>query len=178
MNDFKDEWLIVGKVIGTHGLRGDLKIKPFSGISSVLLEAQRVLFQRKFETPISRLPTRATFHKGTVLMHLSGLDHIDAAQAMVGCDVLMSPDEFPQLPEDEFYWFELEGIVVEDRTRGHLGILEDLLTTGAHDIYVVNGPFGEVLIPAVEEFVIRIDMENRRMTVDLPEGLVPEPDEL
>jgi 16S rRNA processing protein RimM len=61
---------------------------------------------------------------------------------------------------------------------GELGTLDDLFTTAAHDIYVVNGRFGEVLIPAVDEFVVEVDLPGRRMSVDLPEGLVRESDEV
>ena len=56
--------------------------------------------------------------------------------------------------------------------------VEEVFTTAAHDIYVVRGRYGEVLIPAVAEFVVEIDRDGRRMTVDLPEGLVPENDEV
>jgi len=67
---------------------------------------------------------------------------------------------------------------VVDRRRGELGRLDDLLATGGHDLYVVNGRFGEVLIPAVGRFVLAIDPGAGVMTVDLPEGLVAEVDDL
>ena len=73
---------------------------------------------------------------------------------------------------------QLQGLQVTDRTRGELGVLEELLETGAHDIYVVRGRFGEVMIPAVSQFIVEVDAESGRMTVDLPEGLVPEADDL
>jgi 16S rRNA processing protein RimM len=86
--------------------------------------------------------------------------------------------DLPDLADDEFYWFEIEGLTVVDRTRGEIGILEDMFSTAAHDIYVVRGRLGEILIPAVDEFVLGVDQEERRMTVDLPEGLVPDTDEV
>jgi 16S rRNA processing protein RimM len=67
---------------------------------------------------------------------------------------------------------------VADSSRGELGIIEDIFTTPAHDILVVEGPFGEVLIPAVNDFITEINYPEKRILVDLPEGLVPEVDEI
>ena len=97
---------------------------------------------------------------------------------MVGCEVLMPYAELPAAESDEDYWFDLEGLTVIDRRRGEIGRLNDLFATAAHDIYVVTGPFGEVLIPAVKKFVIEIDQQKKTMLVDLPDGLVAEVDTL
>jgi 16S rRNA processing protein RimM len=69
-------------------------------------------------------------------------------------------------------------MLVRDLVKGELGCLVDMFTTAAHDTYVVDGPYGEVLIPAVEQFILDIDHEKGLMQVDLPEGLVAEVDDL
>jgi 16S rRNA processing protein RimM len=168
----------VGVVIGTHGLRGDLKIRLLSDDSSSLLDARQVVFRKADGEAICLTPARAVLHKGNILLRLCGLESIDAVQSLVGCDVFLRYGDLAKLPDQEFYWFELEGLKVVDRSRGEIGTLEDLFTTPAHDIYVVHGRYGEVLIPAVEEFVVEVDLEGRRMVVDLPEGLIQEPDEV
>jgi 16S rRNA processing protein RimM len=173
-----DELLRLGVVTGTHGLRGDLKVRPLTDEPLALLAAHKVYLRgRQGELTACRVAA-VKAHKATVLLRLQGLENIDAVQAMVGCEVLMPRSELPALTNDEFYWFELEGLSVVDRCRGDLGILEEMFSTAAHDIYVVRGRYGEVLIPAVGEFVVEIDRDGRRMLVDLPEGLVPEKDEI
>lgn len=173
MGNRTDELLLIGHVTGTHGLRGDLKVRPGQDSES-LLDAKCVFLRRAGGEPESHRPVRATRHKANILLHLQGLDDIDAVQRLVGCEVLLDRKDLAALPEDEFYWFQLEGLQVEDLHRGPLGRLDEVMTTAAHDIYVVHGPHGEVLIPAVAEFIAEIDPEAGRMLVDLPEGLVEE----
>jgi 16S rRNA processing protein RimM len=168
----------LGVVVGTHGLRGELKVRPLTPDSRSLLTASQVFFRDKGGRLHSYEPARAVLQKGNVLLRLRGLETIEAAQQLVGSDVLMRYIDLPELDNDEFYWYELQGLKVVDRTRGELGVLEELLVTGAHDIYVVNGRFGEVMVPAVSPFVLDIDLESGQITVDLPEGLVPEADEV
>lgn len=172
------ELYCLGVLIGTHGLRGDLKVKSLSDGSESLLPTKRVYLRAPGKEPAEYHPARVVAHKGGYLLRLVGFEQIDAAQVLVGCEVLMPLTELPELDEGEHYWFELEGLQVIDRTRGNLGKLEDMFTTPAHDIYVVVGPFGEVLIPAVDAFVGRIDLEAGTMEVDLPDGLIPGTDEI
>lgn len=165
-----------GVASGTHGLKGDLKIRPETGDSTALADARTVLFRHSDGRLEEHAPTRISPHKGQLLLRLEGLGNIEAVQALVGCEVLMRFDDLAELDEAEFYWFELRGMAVVDETLGELGTLEDLFTTAAHDIYVVRGRFGEILIPAVDEFVREVDRNANRMVVDLPEGLVREPE--
>ncbi len=173
MTNRPDELFLLGVVTGTHGLRGDLKIRPLSENSDALQSAGEI-FLRRGDEVVRYLPARVSIHKGNFLLRLQGLTHIDAVQPLVGCEVLMHFGDLAPPGEDEFYWFELEGLKVVDRNRGELGTLEELFTTAAHDIYVVRGRFGEVLIPAVDEFIVEVDRPGGRLLVDLPEGLVPD----
>lgn len=178
MSNVSDELIRLGVVAGTHGLRGDLKVRPLTSDSTVLLDACEVFFGFADGRLAGHRPVRATLHKGLILLRLEGLEEINAVQPLIGCQVLMRRADLGELPAEEFYWFELEGMAVIDRQRGELGTLEEMFTTAAHDIYVVRGRFGEILIPAVDAFVVAIDREGRRMTVDLPDGLVPETDDV
>lgn len=170
--------LQLGVVTGTHGLRGDLRVRPLTDDSSALLAAREVFLRDRQGVLTAFQVTAVKAHKAGLLLRLQGRENIDAVQMMVGCEVLMHRGDLPDLTDEEFYWFELEGLRVVDRRCGELGVLEEMFSTAAHDIYVVRGRYGEVLIPAVAEFVVEIDREGRRMLVDLPEGLVPEKDEI
>ncbi len=178
MKEIAEQLFPLGVVVGTHGLRGDLKVRPLTPDSRSLLTAAQVFFRDKGGRLRSLEPARAVPQKGNVLLRLRGMETIEAAQTLVGNEVLMRYVDLPDLDDDEFYWYQLEGLKVVDRTRGELGVLAELLVTGAHDIYVVNGRFGEVMVPAVSPFVVDIDLESGQMTVDLPEGLVSETDEV
>lgn len=167
-----------GEVRGTHGLRGELRVRPLSGAGSALFEATRVLLSRPGAAPVEYEVLRAARTRDQVLLHLRGVEHISQAEVLVGSKVLMRFADLPGLPADEFYWFELQGMAVVDRQRGEIGRIEDLFSSPAHDIYVVRGPYGEVLIPAVDDIVLSIERTTRRVTVDLPEGLLPEADDL
>jgi 16S rRNA processing protein RimM len=173
-----DELLRLGVVTGIHGLRGDLKVRPLTDEPSALLAAREVCLRGRQGELIPCRVAAVKAHKAIVLLRLQGFENIDAVQTMVGCEVLMPRGELPALTDGEFYWFELEGLSVVDRRCGNLGVLEEMFSTAAHDIYVVRGCYGEVLIPAVEEFIVEIDRDGRRMLVDLPDGLVPEKDEI
>lgn len=172
------EWFAVGAIVGVHGLRGDLKVRPLTADSDALTYASRLLLvdRKGHELPV--VPLRVAPHKGNLLLRLCGMEHIDAVESLVGREVRMRYEDLPELADDEYYWHQLQGLRVVDRRRGELGRLDDLLATGGHDLYVVNGRFGEVLIPAVGRFVLAIDPGAGVMTVDLPEGLVAEVDDL
>lgn len=172
-----EELFQAGVVSGTHGLRGDLKVRPLSAGSTSLFEAPLV-YLRTADQLRSYRPLRAVPHKGLVLLRLEGVESLTAAEGLVGAEVMLRYEDLGGLEEEEFYWFQLHGLTVVDLTLGELGTLEDLFTTAAHDIYVVQGPFGEVLIPAVEAFVKEVDLEARHMVVDLPAGLVRKNDDL
>lgn len=178
MEATKDPLFHFGVVIGTHGLRGDLKVRPLTEGSDVLADATEIFLRKAGRAVSSHVPARVVTHKGLVLLRLEGFEHINRVEDLVGSDVLMRLEELSGLEDDEFYWFELQGVQVTDARLGDLGTLEDMFTTPAHDVYVVQGRFGEVLIPAVEQFVREVDTEARRMLVDLPQGLVDEGDEV
>ncbi len=173
-----DQLFRVGMVIGVHGLKGDLKVRPETRDSEALLQAGQVFLRRPGAEMEAYRPARVAPHKGGFILRLAGLDDINSVERLVGCEVLMPLDQLSELPEGENYWYELKGLRVVDRRLGELGELAELFTTAAHDLYVVRGARGEVLIPAVRQFVLEVDLEAGRMLVDLPEGLVPEPDEV
>lgn len=165
-------FILAGKIVGIHGLRGDLKVRPLSGETTALDTVTTVYLQEN-GGPLAKTVQRAARHKGNILLRLAGIDNADQAQLLIGNDLLMARSDLKELSDDEYYWFELQGLTVVDVRRGSIGTLRDLFSTPAHDIYVVDGPHGEVLIPAVDAFVLGIDRESRSMQVDLPDGLVP-----
>ena len=173
-----DDYFHLGTIVGTHGLQGDLKVRPLAADSESLAEA-REIFLRAADGALEPFRvSRSVPYKGLWLLRLAGRTTLEAVQPLLGRELFLPLTALPTLADDEFYWHQLEGLTVVDRTHGELGTVVDLMTTAAHDIYVVQGPFGEVLIPVVGAFVLHIDLLAGRIEVDLPDGLVPEPDEV
>jgi 16S rRNA processing protein RimM len=166
--------LEVGVIIGTHGLRGDLKIRPLPTGALALPDA-RAVYLRDSEGHLARHEAvRASQHKQNILLRLSGLESVSAVQPLVGSSIWMARAELPELDEEHFYWPDLEGLEVVDQQLGVLGHITGMFTTPAHDILEVDGPNGEVLIPAVTPFLVRIDRDKAQLHVNLPQGLAPE----
>ncbi len=166
--------LEIGNIVGTHGLRGDLKVRLKSGNSDFLLTTKQISLRLATEEVLLLDVIRQVLHKGQVLLRLRGYESINLAEQLVGGHVLMAESSLPSLSDDEYYWGQLEGLQVVDRERGDIGRLQNLITTAAHDTYVVKGRFGEILIPAVHQFVSDVDLDAGVMHVDLPEGLIAE----
>ncbi len=173
--DIEAEALLeVGTVVGTHGLRGDLKIRLNSGDPDVLKGVRKIQLRQVSGNVKTVDICRNVLHKRQLLLRFAGYESINLIDEFNGAVLLLRPDDLPGLGRDEYYWGELSGLEVVDRKYGCLGHVEDMLSTGAHDTYVVNGFYGEVLIPAVKQFVKNIDLETGVMAVELPDGLVPE----
>jgi len=177
MTDPAEELFPFGRIVGQHGLRGDLRVRPLTDGSDVLCVASEVYLRDASGRVQRHELARAALHKGQVLLRLKGFEGINQAAVFVGSEVLMRLDALPELDENEYYWHQIQGLEVVDRKHGLLGTLDEMFTTAAHDIYVVHGPFGEVLIPVVASMVLAVDPDAGRIEVDLPEGLVSQSDE-
>lgn len=174
MDSRSESLLEIGKIIGTHGLRGDLKVRMHSGDPEALLVTDQVTLHLPSGEKLTAKPVRQSLHKGQVLLRLQDFESINLVEHMIGGQVLLPEDQLPELEDDEFYWSQLVGLQVVDKDRGAIGKLQDMFSTAAHDTYVVKGEYGEVLIPAVAQIVLEIDLEKQVMNVDLPDGLIPE----
>jgi len=91
---------------------------------------------------------------------------------LIGAELFIPQTELPELDEDTYYWFELIGIEVYTTRGDYLGRITSIFPTGSNDVYVVKDNKQEMLIPALESVVLDIDLDLKRMQVDLPEGLI------
>jgi len=175
MMDLKpNELLEVGVVIGAHGLRGDLKISPLPTGDLALPGARKVFLKDSMGSLTQYEAVRSSQHKKNILLRLAGLDNLVAVESLLGASVWMAKADLPDLDDDQYYWSDLEDLEVVDRLLGSLGHVVGMFTTPAHDILEVDGLTGEILIPAIEPFLVRVDRDKGQLHVDLPEGLVPE----
>ena len=160
----KKEVLEAGKIVNTHGVRGEVKIQPW---------ADSAEFLRGFHTlyldgaPVRVLRSRV--HKNMLIAALEGVDTVDAAMVLKN-KVLSIRREDARLPEGHFFLQDILGAQVVDETGAELGVLADVLDTPRHQVYVVRGE-REILIPAVPAFILRTDPDAGRITVRLIEGM-------
>ena len=168
-----DHRMEVGLLAGTHGLRGDLKLRPLPTGEYALRAGLEVLLEDETGALTSHQLTRCTPHKQFLLVRFDGIHDLESARPLVGQRVLVRCAQLPDLDEGHYFWSELEGLGVIDQRRGLLGRVEEMFTTPAHDILVIRGVHGEVLIPAIPPFVVQFQPEKGQLLVDLPDGLVP-----
>jgi 16S rRNA processing protein RimM len=177
MNVKPEDLLEVGVVIGVHGLRGDLKIRPLPTGDLALPGAREVYLKDSRDVLVAYQTVRSSKHKQNVLLRLAGMENLAAAEALKGASIWMAKADLPELDDEQYYWSDLEGLEVVDQQQGVLGRVVGMFATAAHDILEVDSPVGEILIPAVEPFLVRVDREKAQLHVNLPDGLVPKPEQ-
>jgi 16S rRNA processing protein RimM len=169
-------YIVVGQVRRPHGLRGELRVEIITDYPE-RLKQHACFYLASPDTPeeVRRYPVAGLrLHQDKMLLKLGGCDDRDTAEELRGMLVQVPLKDAVPLEEGEYYHFQLIGVKVETETGAGLGRVVEVLDTGAHDVYVVRGPRGEVLLPAVEEVVLELDLEAGEMVVHLTPGLLDE----
>ncbi len=167
----EEKYISVGKITGVHGLHGNLKVYSYSDSLDTYTSGCSVLLRDTAGAEKSYTVSGAKPYKKGVLLTLNGVAGIDAAEKLVGSELLVSKDLLPELEDDEFYWFEIIGMQVFTEAGDFLGTVKSIFPTGSNDVYVVKKKGVEILIPALESVILSIEPDRNSMTVDLPEGL-------
>ncbi|MAE71710.1 MAG: 16S rRNA processing protein RimM [Gemmatimonadetes bacterium] len=168
--------VVVGRIVGAHGLRGELRVAPLSDLPGRLEELEQVDLMPKGGGAVERIRVvESRPHGKVLLMSLEGVCDRDAAEALRGCDLTVPGDELPELPADEFYAFDLIGARVETEEGETLGTVAEIIgSAGANVIVVRGGARGELLLPASRGIVPRVDPARRLLVVRPIPGLLPE----
>jgi 16S rRNA processing protein RimM len=160
-------YVAVGRVIGAWGVRGELKIELLAP-ESVLGTGHTVLIAGRDYT-IERSNRSGRF----VRLKITGVDTREEAQLLRGTYLQAPEGDLKPLPEGEYYRFQLVGLVARSLDGRELGRVVDVLSTPENEVYVVKGPDGEVLIPAVDDVVQEIDLTKGTISVEIIPGLLP-----
>ncbi|NJD91699.1 MAG: 16S rRNA processing protein RimM [Geobacter sp.] len=163
--------ILLGKVAATHGIKGQLRIVPYSGSGETFLYLKSVLLRNASGKSVEHDIAAVSSHGRKVLVALKGYTDINQVIPFVGSEVLIKRAQLPPVEEGEFYWHDLIGMQVVTDTGRSLGILESIIETGSNDVYVVTSGKEEILIPALEDVVVSIDVAAKKMTVTPVEGL-------
>ncbi len=164
--------VLVGKVSKPHGIKGQLKIYPYSGSSENFQSYSRLLLTSPESKTLGWFDVKTSRTQGKfAVVTLAGIDSRTKAENLADFEVWVERDAMPPLTDDEFYWQDLIGKTVVTVAGRKLGKLTNLLATGAHDVLVVTAKDQEFMIPAVEQFVLGLN-EDDVLVVDPPEGLL------
>ena len=160
-----EDLLKVGVITTTHGVRGEVKVFPTTDDAERFLELEYVLLDTGRE--LRRLDIKnVRFFKNLVILKFDGIDNINDIEKYKGKDLWIPREEAQELGEDEYYIADLQGlnVVLEDGTE--FGTLRDVMETGANDVYIIDSnEHGEVLLPAIKECILDVDLEKNTMTV-------------
>ena len=164
----RDGFRAVGLIERPRGLKGEVKALPLTDFPERLEPGARV-----FIAGLSRRVARCTWQKGRVYLYLDGISDRESAESLRGELIEIPANERPRTDEPFWYIDEIEGLRVQSREGEQLGSIREVLQTGANDVYLVDrGDQRDLLVPALGDVVVDVDLGRGTMTVDLPDGLL------
>ena len=167
-----EDLLKVGVITTTHGVRGEVKVYPTTDEPERFLELDYVLLDTGRE--LRKLEIKnVKFFKNLVILKFKGVDNINDIEKYKGRDLWIPRKEGQELEEDEYYIADLLGMSVVLEDGQEFGTLKDVMETGANDDYIIDSAeHGEVLLPAIKECILDVDLEKNVMTIHLMKGLI------
>lgn len=167
-----EDLLQVGVITQTHGIRGEVKVFPTTDDVDRFRKLKKVLLDTGKETLTMEIQS-VKFFKQFVILKFKGYDDINAVERYKRCPLLVTRQDAVPLEEDEYFIADMIGMKVETDEGAVLGVLKDVISTGANDVYVVQCSNGdEVLIPAIKECILEVDVKAGKMRVHLLDGLI------
>jgi 16S rRNA processing protein RimM len=164
--------LRIGYVAGSHGLHGALRVRTDDPGSTTLGAVARIFVETAAGRHEFKVLSASALSAGNQRVILEGIGDADAAEALRGCAVMVAAADLPPLADGEFYYFQLAGAEVMLTDGRRLGTIEDIMSTGAHDVWVVRDGAREVLVPVIRDVVKTMDLEARRVTIEAMPGLL------
>lgn len=167
-----DELLQVGIITSTHGVRGEVKVYPttddvkrFKKLKDIILDTGKEKLPLEIEG--------VKFFKQMVILKFKGLDNMNDVEKFRQKSLYVTRANAVRLRKDEYFIADLIGIKVFDEENKELGVLEDVMITGANDVYVIKMVDGrELLLPAIKQCILEVDVPEGRMQVHVLEGLL------
>lgn len=164
--------LRVGVIIKPHGIRGEVKVYPttdsprrFDVLKKVKLRSGNRLKEIEIE--------KARYFKNLVILKFKGIDNINDVEMYKNYDIFIDRKYGVPLKENEYYIADIIGMEVFDDCENRIGVIRDVLETGANDVYIVERDSAkDLLLPAIKDCILKVDIETNRMTVHIMDGLL------
>ena len=168
----KQEYFEIGQIVNTFGIKGFVKIVPFTDdlerfeeLESVFVVKQKQLIEMQIE--------EVKYHKNLVLVKFKGIEDINMAEKYKGCYIKIKRENARKLPKDTYFIADLIGIDVYDENGNLLGKVDDIFNNKSHDVYVIKDDLGkQILLPSTKEVIKDVDVENNKIIIHLIDGLV------
>lgn len=166
-----EQFLQVGVISSTHGIRGEVKVFPttddagrFRKLKKVYLDTGRERLELEVQA--------VRFFKQFAIVKFRGIDNINDIQQYKGKSLLVAREDAVALEKDEYYFADLIGMQVFTE-EGHFGVLRDIMETGANEVYIIDSDsHGEVLVPAIRQCILDVNIEEKQMMIRLMDGLI------
>ena len=167
-----EQFLRVGVISSTHGIRGEVKVYPTTDDPERFLDLDEVILDTGREHKILEIEG-VKFFKNQVILKFKGYDNINDIEKYLKKDLLVDREHAVELGENENFIADLIDMEVVTDEGKVLGTLTDVIETGANDVYAVKTPEGkEILLPAIRDCILDVDVDEKRMTVHVMEGLL------
>lgn len=167
-----DKMFNIGKIVNTHGIRGEVKVKRISDFEERFSAGEKVYIEAEKELiPLTIAAHRV--HKGFDLIQFKEFNNINDVEKYKGSMLQINKEQLTELDEHEFYYYEIIGCDVFTQDNEHIGKIKEILAPGANDVWVVQRHGKkDALIPYIEQVVKEIDVQNKRVKIEPMEGLL------
>lgn len=163
------DYIKVGKIVNTHGVKGYIKCIPLTDDLERFEELEYVYTEKD---NIKRTIDDVWYQKGLVCLKLKDIDDMDKAELFKDTYISIVEDQLRVLPEDSYYLFDLEGIDVYSNNGDYIGKISEIYQTGANDVYEVKNNKNSYLIPAIKDVVKSVNVQDKKMIINVIEGLL------
>jgi len=166
------EFIVIGKVVSTQGNKGEVNILPLTNSIDRFKNLDSVFLRNKNSQTILNIE-KIRIKKDTVIIKLKNIENIEEAKMIVGSFLEVERKNAVKLPKDTYFIFEIIGLEVYTENNIFLGKVENVISTGNNDVYIVKGENKkELFIPAIREVVKNVNLEKKRITIKMVDGLI------
>ena len=167
-----EELLQVGVISSTHGVRGEVKVFPTTDNINRFKKLKQVILDTGREKMVLEVQG-VKFFKQFAILKFRGIDNINDIEKYKGKSLFVDREHAVKLKKDEYFIADMIGMNVYTEDNKFFGVLKDVIETGANDVYTISSEeHGEVLVPAIKQCILNVDIENGKMTIHLLEGLI------
>ena len=168
----KQEYFEIGQIVNTFGIKGFVKVKPFTDDLERFEELKSVFVVKNKELVEMQIE-EVKYHKNLVLIKFKGIEDLNMAEKLKGCYIKIHRKDTRKLPEGTYFIADLIGAKVYDEDGNLLGKVDDIYNNKVHDIYVIKDDLGkQILLPSTKEIIKDIDIDNDKIVVHLINGLI------
>lgn len=167
-----EQYFQVGIISSTHGIKGEVKVFPTTDDVKRFKKNTQLLLDTKKEGLVQLKVSQVKFFKQFVILKFEGYDSINDIERYKGCSLLVTRENAVKLEKDEYFIADLYGMKVIDENGEPVGILKEVYETGANDVYIISREnMDDLLIPAIKQCILDVDIKENIMKVHLLEGL-------